>query len=166
MTLRAWPLMVLLLVARSSGADAPSGAARPPEQPPRVEDLAFMSGSWILQGERGSVEEHWTAPRGGVLLGMGLVARPPRGASYEYLRVIDDDGVLVYVAEPMGQSETRFPLAELGHDRVVFANGDHDWPRRIEYLLGEGGELCVRLDGVGREGERHAEWCMTRMAHR
>ena len=56
-------------------------------------------------------------------------------AAFEYLRVVERDGGLVYIAQPNGNPPTEFVLTELNASRAVFENPRHDSPQRIVYEL-------------------------------
>ena len=118
---------------------------------PKVEDLAWMSGHWA----EGNVEELWLAPKGEVMLGMSRTIRKNGKAAFEFIRIArTDDGAIAYIAQPGGRPPTAFRLVESRPGRVVFANPEHDFPKRIVYELRDG-RLCARTDD-GKDGE---EWC-------
>lgn len=108
-----------------------------------AEDLAWLTGAWV--GTRGasgttSIEERWSPPLGGAMLGVSRTVSRGRMSAFELLRVVERDGGLVYVAQPGGATPTEFVLTELTATRAVFDNPRHDYPKRIVYeLSGEGG---------------------------
>ena len=110
-------------------------------------DLAWLAGCWASEsGEAGS-GEHWMAPAGGSLLGVGRQVRDGRTADYEWLRIIENgDGSLTYLAAPGGRKAVAFPLTSLGKGRVVFENPDHDFPQRVIYEI-RGERLLARIEG-------------------
>jgi hypothetical protein len=65
--------------------------------------------------------------------------------AFEYLRIVERDGGLVYVAQPNGAKPTEFVLTELGDKRAVFLNPRHDSPRRIVYEVTAGGGLLATV---------------------
>ena len=61
-------------------------------QPTGVQRLAWLQGCWALtQGER-SVEEQWTAPRAGSMLGLSRTLRGDKLVEHEF--VIGSGGVM------------------------------------------------------------------------
>lgn len=63
-----------------------------------------------------------------------------RMTAFEYLRIVERDGGLVYIAQPGGAPATEFIMTEISSQRAVFENPRHDYPRRIVYeLTGDGG---------------------------
>ena len=63
--------------------------------------------------------------------------------AFEYLRIVERDGGLVYVAQPGGSPPTEFVLTELDNRRAVFDNPRHDYPQRIVYELSAEGGLSA-----------------------
>jgi hypothetical protein len=120
-------------------------------------DMTFMVGHWV--GKAGSVEmeESWIAPKGGVMLGLHRDVAPGKKAFFEYLRVEDRDGALVYVASPKGAGATDFVLVALDDRGAVFENLEHDFPQRIIYRRHED-HLTARVEGEVDGEMRSSEW--------
>lgn len=124
---------------------------------PKIDDLAWMAGHWTLTKDGVVMEEIWTEPRGGVMLGMHRDAKEAK-ASFEFFRIATTAEGIVYFAQPGGRPATPFALAESGERRAVFANPQHDFPKRLIYWL-EDGKLCARVEG---DGEAAEQWCWSR----
>jgi hypothetical protein len=122
-----------------------------------IGDLAWMAGHWTSTRDGVVMEEIWTAPGGGVMLGLHRDAKDAK-ASFEFMRVAETSGGLVYYAQPGGRPPTPFTLVELTRTRAVFANPQHDFPKRVIYWLDEG-KLCARVEGDGESAE---QWCWTK----
>lgn len=118
-----------------------------------LDRLAWLAGSWVSEEEGRVVEEQWMAPRGGVMLGVHRTVEADGGAFFEYLRIVDEEYGVVYVASPRGGEATSFRLVEMGRDRVTFENRDHDFPQRILYWKDVQGHLWARAEGEGRRLE-------------
>jgi len=118
-----------------------------PDAPRGVEDLAWMTGCWMQTRPDGFVEEHWTAPAGGTLIGMSRTVRGGKTTEYEFLMIKDAGGRLAYVAKPSGQAENAFPLKSLGESEVVFEDPKHDFPQRILYRRNADGSVTARIEG-------------------
>ena len=65
--------------------------------------------------------------------------------AFEYLRIVERDGGLVYVAQPGGTPPTEFVLTEKGTTRAVFENPRHDSPQRIVYELSAEDSLSASI---------------------
>lgn len=136
-------------------------SAPPPRlsAPPRDEGLAkvdFVAGCWRGETAEGVVEETWTRPTGGSMLGTGRTLAKGRTAFFEFLRIELRGDQIVYVAQPKGGAPTEFPLAKAGEGHVVFENVGHDFPQRIRYERRTATVLHVHLEGV-EGGAAHAE---------
>jgi uncharacterized protein DUF6265 len=119
----------------------------------QLTDLGWLSGSWKLEANGKTVEEHWTAPAGGAMLGMSRTIKSGKMTEFEFLRIEQRDGSLVYIAQPGGQPPTEFPLAEVTSNEVVFANLQHDFPQKIRYRRNADGSVTARIeDESGKKG--------------
>ncbi|MCA9063058.1 MAG: hypothetical protein KDA96_08365 [Planctomycetaceae bacterium] len=113
-----------------------------------VDGLAWLSGSWVgTKGPSGttSIEERWCPPRGGAMLAVSRTVSRGRMFMFEYLRIVERDGGLVYIAQPGGGPPTEFVLTELAHTQAVFENPRHDYPQRIVYELTSNGHLTATI---------------------
>lgn len=103
------------------------------QQSPSIEALSWMAGCWETAPSDGNLyEEVWLAPRGGVMLGVSRTLREGRAVAHEFLRIGEEDGTLVYLADPSGQTPTRFTASEVGDRAVTFVNPEHDFPQTIQ----------------------------------
>ena len=102
-----------------------------------IGDLAWLDGAWIGTKTTGStIEERWSPPLGGAMLAVArTVNKSGKMVGFEYLRVIERDGSLIYIAQPNGGKPTEFVLSEISPTRAVFENPRHDFPKRIAYEL-------------------------------
>ena len=109
------------------------------------------------------MEELWTEPAGGVMLGLHRDVTAGRPAFFEYLRIEQQKSSVVYIASPRGGAATEFALISAGAAEVVFENLEHDFPQRIIYRR-EGDLLIVRIEGEvsGETNARQWEWRLTK----
>ena len=137
-TLRHSGLIIVLLLPTISMSDATLARVQEtPKQATQISSLAWLTGHWHRTTGKQYSEEHWTAPRGGTMLGVGRTIQGGRTVFFEYLRIEDrgKSGV-AYVALPKGANkEVAFKLTSLKASRVVFENPSHDFPRRISYWI-------------------------------
>lgn len=113
-----------------------------------MDDLDWLSGAWVVTRGAGgttSIEERWSPPLGGAMLGVSRTVSRGKMTGFEYLRIVERDGGLVYVAQPGGAEPTEFVLTELGGMRAVFENPRHDYPKRIVYELSAEGGLSATI---------------------
>lgn len=136
----------------------------PPTPPPPVGsswtlgELAFMGGCW--EGLRGEtlLEERFTPPRGGMMVGTSRYLRNGRVVSWEFSRLVESGGGVVLVPYPSGTpSAAGFRLVERAGSAAVFENPDHDFPTRIAYRRTGGdanapARLTVTVEGEAGRG--------------
>jgi len=126
----------------------PQDIALPTPAKAAIGDLVWLSGAWV--GTRGTsgttaIEERWSPPLGGAMLAVSRTVRGERMVAFEYLRIVERDGGLVYIAQPNGAAPTTFTLTELGANHAVFENPRHDSPQRIVYELSAEGGLSASI---------------------
>lgn len=117
----------------------------PPLAKATISELGWLAGAWVGKRSSGSsIEERWSPPLGGVMLAISrTVNTDGKLVAFEYLRVVERDGGLVYVAQPGGKTATEFVLTALSSSRAVFDNPRHDYPKRIVYELAANGTLTA-----------------------
>ena len=100
-----------------------------------IEDISWLSGCWEMSEGDFTVTELWMAPSGGIMIGLSQTVSDDKTSGYEFLKIEEKDGKLVYTAIPSGQTETSFYQVQLNDTMVVFENMEHDFPQRIIYTL-------------------------------
>ncbi|HKQ63126.1 MAG TPA: DUF6265 family protein [Candidatus Polarisedimenticolaceae bacterium] len=138
------PLVLLVAVTLAHADPAPAL---------RIEDLGWMAGDWEMVSGDTRIEEHWTRPAGGTMVGMGRTLRGPTTAFFEYLRLETRPDGIYYVAHPQARPGTDFKLVRHAAQEAVFENPAHDFPQRITYRREADGGLfaCVEGDAQGTE---------------
>ncbi|HEX5009238.1 MAG TPA: DUF6265 family protein [Planctomycetota bacterium] len=124
---------LLLAVLAGCAVDDPAF----PPSPAVAADLGWLAGHWVMDTPDGRVEELWLPPAGGTLYGVGRTLSAGTTRFFEFLAIEPRNGehgpTLAYVARPRGGEPTEFLLRELSAQRVIFANPQHDRPKRIIY---------------------------------
>lgn len=123
----------------------PEDVALPEPAMATIEDMAWLADAWTGTRRTSSIEERWSPPKGGAMLGVSRTVRGEKMVGFEYLRIVERDGGLVYVAQPDGRSPTEYVLTELKNQRAVFVNPRHDYPQRIVYELSKEGDLSASI---------------------
>lgn len=80
-----------------------------------IGDMSWLASAWVGTRSSGSsIEERWSPPLGGAMLAVSRsVNTSGKMVAFEYLRIVERDGGLVYVAQPGGAKGTEFVLTEL-----------------------------------------------------
>jgi len=110
-----------------------------------------------------TIEEQWTKPAGGTMLGMGRTIRGAKTVFTEFLRISEESGKLTYTARIGTKGVTPFPLLKMTETEVVFENAEHDFPQRIIYRK-QGSGLFARIEGLDKGKERHQDFPYQRVA--
>lgn len=124
----------------------PQDIAMPRPAQALIADINWLAGAWVGTRRTSSIEERWSPPRGGAMLGVSRTVRGDKMIGFEFLRIVERDGGLVYVAQPGGRTPTEFVLTTIDKNRAVFQNPRHDFPQQIEYKRSAGGTLTA---GIG-----------------
>ena len=112
--------------------------------------LAWLQGCWRIDAGNRIVEEQWSAPRGGTLLGSSRTVRDGKTIEHEFVIVREaPDGRLAYEVSPSGRPPTVFTSISLDDAGVVFENLQHDFPQRVAYRR-KGAELLAWIEGPAK----------------
>lgn len=123
-----------------------------------LQSLAWMAGAWTGTAGGMEMEELWTAPKGGSMLGLHRDVANGRTVSFEFLRIEASPAGATYWSSPGGKVATPFRLISSAGRRVVFENPEHDFPTRILYWLAEDGTLHARIEGTQGGQAASEEW--------
>ena len=144
-------LLALTIAAQNSSAQGASGIQR----------AAWLQGCWELVSPTRSLEESWTAARGGSMIGVSRTIRNGKTTAYEMIVLREEGTRLAYEAHPSGQSAATFLSTRISESELVFENPDHDFPQEVGYHL-EGETLVAWIRGVQNGSEQRIEFPYTR----
>jgi hypothetical protein len=136
--------------------------AEGPAVPGRIEQLAFMAGTWSTPAGDFEIEELWMPPKGGNMLGLGRTTKLGKAVEFEFMRIEQQGETLVYLASPNGKPATPFPLVAVGAASAAFESS-LDFPRRITYQRNPDGTLSARIEGVRDGKAAMKEWTWKRV---
>jgi hypothetical protein len=145
-----------IVVFGGFGNSLMSRTATPSQAARTINDLGWMAGDWQTpSGGRAQIEEHWTQPAAGTMIGMGRTVAGGRTVEFEYLRLEERGGEIFYVAHPKARCPgTDFKLTTIGQQSAVFENPQHDFPKRVTYRKNADGSLTASIDaGEGTKGQ-------------
>ena len=129
-----------------------------------IGQVAWLSGCWVQQTGQTTVEEQWTPPRGGTMLGTGRTTRNGALVEYEFIVLRQQNSRLAYEAHPSGQSPTAFLSIQVGEDAVVFENPMHDFPQRVGYRKAGADALDAWIEGEQRGQRKHIDFTYHRQS--
>jgi hypothetical protein len=131
---------------------------------PRLESVSWLEGCWRDASPKRTVDETWSAPRGGVMRGTGRTTRDGRVVDSEHVVLRADGEGLVYEAHPSGQPSAEFRSITIGERAIVFENPEHDFPQRIGYQRQEGDGLLAWIEGPVKGETKRIEFRYRRVA--
>lgn len=139
---------VLALAVPATAADAPSA---------KIDDFAFAAGCWQATAGDATMEEQWSRPAGGVMLGTARVLSGGRTVFTEFVEVREKpEGLVMTVALGIGKPSTSFTRVAAAANEVVFENEAHDFPQRVRYRNDGKDALFARVEGT-QKGEAKGE---------
>jgi len=116
----------------------------------------WIAGAWVMQDGASWADEHWTAPRGGIMLGSGRSGFGPELSQWEAMRIaVKRDGSISFYAQPKGRAATEFRMERMSEDAIDFVNEANDYPQRIRYWR-QGQLLIAEISQV--DGSRAMRW--------
>jgi hypothetical protein len=145
-------ILCIVVLAALVGAAATAQESRPTARA-SIAALAWLAGEWRGDAGASSIEEHWTAPAAGAMFAVARTIKGDRTVAFEFLRIIERDGRLVYIAQPNGRPPTEFVLTAIGERGATFENAAHDFPKVIRYAVQADGTLEARVSDGGERSE-------------
>ena len=129
-------------------AEVPAAAA-PPAVKATIGQLDWLAGNWIGTTPTTTFEERWIPAAGGSMIAVSRTIRGGAMTGFEFLCIVERSGGLVYQAMPSGrQPATDFALTKMEAKSLTFENPAHDFPKAIQYTLGEDGTLEAIVSGA------------------
>ncbi|MBI3730798.1 MAG: hypothetical protein HY254_21000 [Burkholderiales bacterium] len=129
-----------------------------------IQDVHWLQGCWQAAGAEAGSEEHWLAPAGGSMLGMGRTIRKSKTVAWEFMRIQENADSLVFTALPSGKQEASFQLLSLDKQRIVFENPRPEFPQRVIYQLNTDGSLLGRIEGKMKDQEKGIDFPMLKIS--
>jgi hypothetical protein len=124
-------------------------------------ELDWLAGHWCGMNGKTFNEETWMAARGGALVGMHRDTREGKVVGFEFMRIVQQDGGWIFLAQPNGKDVVAFPAQSVAQDRIVFSNPAHDFPNRVIYHRVDADTLQASVDDGSDEGKR-LQWIWKR----
>jgi hypothetical protein len=128
-----------------------------------LENLAWLTGCWEGRQGEASIEEIWSKPAGGSMLGLGRTVKGGKTVGYEFMQFREENGSLVFLPQPQGGTRTSFPLKDFFGEKLTFENKEHDFPQRVIYERKGPGSLLAAIEGTYKGKEQREEFQLTRV---
>ena len=140
-------LGIVIAIAVSAAWPAREFSAHASRQSQDIAALAWLAGCWELRSGARIVEEQWTSPRGGLMLGASRAVRNDSLIEFEQVRIEQRGTDLFYVASPSRQATAEFKATSADASSVVFENPAHDFPKKIFYRRQGADSLVAGIEG-------------------
>ncbi len=121
--------------------------------PVDLNHLNWLLGDWITSGGAPFTAESWVKVSDYTFEGSGKIrkADDPEFKVIETLRIVNLSGQIYYIAKVNHNPDpTFFLLTEISDSSAVFENPEHDFPKKIEYLLKDKDHLQVEVSAEER----------------
>ena len=147
----------------AAGADKPSSGSE--STPPRVADLKWIAGHWGMEKNADTLEEIWSKPAGGCLMGMFRWIKDGKVWMYELLTIRDEESGPVFrfrhFSNELGAWEDKDKPLTFGYvshtdNEVVFENPQRKQMHRFIFRRDGTDALVIRLEGE-RDGKPGAD---------
>jgi len=115
--------------------------------------LKWLEGTWERQNTKPGSNgfEIWEAPTKEAIVGKGLTIKGADTVFVEKLRIVSKDKKLYYVADvSQNAAPVYFELTEVTQTGFTCENPEHDFPKKIVYVL-DGTKLTATISGNGKE---------------
>ena len=123
--------------------------------PATIAQAAWIGGVWTGTEKTTTVEERWTPPSGGSMLGTSRTMANGAMSAFEFLCIVERGGTLVYQAMPNGRSPaTDFTATAVTADSITFENPSHDYPKVIRYAKLPDGSLQTTISAENGQRAR------------
>ncbi|MCX6165930.1 MAG: DUF6265 family protein [Ignavibacteriae bacterium] len=120
-------------------------------QSPIPKGIYKLEGLWEMKSDEGTTFEQWEINPDGTLQGKDFsIGLKNDTIFYEYLKIIQQDSDVYYVATVLNQNDEKpvyFKLIEFTPMVFVFENKQHDFPQMITYSIKTDDLYAVIIEG-------------------
>jgi len=119
-----------------------------------LEKLDWIIDRWIYTDSKEITYENWVKTNDSLYSGETYTVRDGDTVFNERLKIEKaGDDVLYTAIVKHNPGPVNFKLVELGDNKAVFENPEHDFPTRITYELRENSILYAKAEGKNKNGE-------------
>ena len=139
-----------------------AGGATSAQAPATIDSAAWLQGCWELKADNRTVEEIWTPPKGGSMIGVSRTIRDGKLTQYEMVVLREQGDKLAFVAHPSGQSPATFLSTQVSDRELLFENPAHDFPQQVGYRR-DTRRLLAWISGIVNGKPRRTEFQYARV---
>ena len=159
-------LLTIMAAGSAQNASQPAGggpAPKPSRSEASLKNLAWLAGCWEGRQGQATIEEIWSRPAGGSMLGLGRTVKAGKTTAYEFMQFREENGSLVFLPQPGGGERTSFPLKDSFGEKLTFENKEHDFPQRVIYERKGPASLLAAIEGIYQGKEQREEFQMIKV---
>src|SRR5262245_2903644 len=93
-------LTTAMMTLATFGLAALQGQGNPAPARGTLSQLQWLAGVWLGGAGPVTFEERWSPAAGGAMLATSRTVKGDRMVSFEFLRIVERDGGMVYIAQP------------------------------------------------------------------
>lgn len=114
----------------------------------KLQDLAWLEGTWLGKAGKKSVETCYSSPSGGMIVAATKEFAGDKLVMFDFEYITLKKGVITMTPFPFGKKSVDFPLKSLDKkaQKATFENAKHDFPTRFVYHLDARGTLKIRIE--------------------
>ena len=131
--------------------------AKENQQKATIEDMAWLTGSWLGKGFGGTCEEVWSTPRADGMMGMFQMIGDKGVVFYELCQIVEENGSLVLKLKHFNGDLTAWETKEETVDfPLVKMEGTTAWFSGLTYIrTGDTLHAYVAFENDGKVDEGH-----------
>lgn len=155
------PLLLTVILIISSC----SSTSTTVKSSPSLSSIAWLLGNWENVSPKRTLCEQWRKLDDSTFSGQSFVIRNADTTYLETVRLHMRDGIISYNPTVPDQNEgksVQFILTSADKQNFTFENPQHDFPKKIVYMLKEDGSLHAHLEGLEKGKAAVQDFYMTR----
>jgi hypothetical protein len=120
----------------------------------RLEKLSWITDQWVWVDNESVTYENWIKNNDGSYSGESFTVKNGDTVFSEQLKIEKSGDDIFYTAVVKhNPGPVSFKLIELGDNKAVFENPEHDFPNKILYVLKNSDSLYARIEGKNKNGK-------------
>jgi hypothetical protein len=113
-------------------------------------DLNSLTGKWSMESSKGMLYESWLKLNDSTFKGLSFRVSGKDTTVLEQMELVLREGRIMFAPTVPGQNDEKpvvFTLAKLENNRYIFENKEHDFPKRVVYVLPKDNLLQAWIEG-------------------
>lgn len=120
-----------------------------------------LIGEWSAPYKDGEIVEKWEKKYAKMMKGETVYAKDNEEESREDIQLVLEDRRIYYIPKLKGEDDeepVQFTLIEIDKNKFIFENKDHDFPKRIIYVMKTPDEMDATIEGETSKGFKKIEY--------